>query len=106
MIHMERGQKDVASELPAVGAGFAGFRTSGKLSYVSVETKIPRGISLVFSGVSSEANIQGLATTHRLTKMDDPEAHKKFLPQIKSWRLREELFPTRFSRMTFGMSEG
>ena len=98
MIHRERGQKDAASELPAVGASFAGFTTSGKLSYVSVEAKVPRGISLVFSGVSSEADIQGLANTHRLTKMDDPEAHKKFLPQVKGWRLKEELFPTRFAQ--------
>jgi hypothetical protein len=101
MIHRERGQKDAASELPAVGASFAGFRTSGKLSYVSVETKVPPGISLVFSGVSREADIQGLADAHRLTKMDDPEAHKKFLPQVRIWRLKEELFPTRFSQDDF-----
>ena len=29
--------------------------------------------------------------------MTDPEAHKKFLPQAKAWKLKEARFPTHFA---------
>jgi hypothetical protein len=96
MIHRERGEKVAAADLPGVGAGFSEFNTSGKLPYVSVETKIPHGLTLVFSGISDEAAIQALARTHHLKKMDAPEAHKKFLPQVKAWKLDETTFRSQF----------
>jgi hypothetical protein len=45
MLHREKGEKSNAGELPVVGAALADFQTSGKLVYVSVETKFPQGIS-------------------------------------------------------------
>src|SRR5256886_2916582 len=50
MIHREKGEKTRAAELPVVGSALQDFHTSGKLAYVSVETRFPRGITSVFSG--------------------------------------------------------
>jgi hypothetical protein len=97
MIHRERGEKASASELPTVGASFSAFKTKGALPYVSVETKLPRGITLIFSGTSTEPAIEALANAHHLKKMEDPKAHRKFLPQLKAWKLDEALFPRTFS---------
>ncbi len=97
MLHREQGTKGSAAELPAVGASLSDFVTSGDLSYVSVETRLPRGITLVFSGTSSETALQALAARNQLRKMDAPEAHKKFLPQAKIWKLDQARFPTQFS---------
>jgi hypothetical protein len=97
MIHREKGVKSSASELPVVGASLADFSASGNLPYVSVETRIPRGVTLVFSGSANAEAIQALTNAHQLRKMDDPEAHRKFLPQAKAWKLDEARFPTTFS---------
>jgi hypothetical protein len=64
MIHREKGEKTRAAELPSVGAALSDFQTSGKLSYVSVETRFPRGISSVFSGTSTEPDVLALADAH------------------------------------------
>ena len=64
---------------------------------MSVETRTPRGVTLVFAGSSSEAAIEKLAETHHLTKMDDPRAHKKFLLLAKAWKLDPTVFLTAFS---------
>src|SRR5512133_1915309 len=97
MIHRERGEKDIASALPVVGANFTNFPTVGKVPYVMVETKLPRGVSLVFSGNSGEVEIRALAEAHHLTKIDLPNAQKKFLPQVRAWKLNEFVFPGKFA---------
>jgi hypothetical protein len=97
MIHREKGEKTAAAELPVVGAALSDFQTSGKLAYVSVETKFPRGITSVFSGTSTETGVLALADAHHLRRIGDPTAHKKFLPQVKAWKLNETVFPSKFS---------
>jgi len=97
MIHREKGEKTTAAELPVVGAALSEFQTSGKLAYVSVETRFPRGITSVFSGTSTEPAVLALAEAHHLKRMDDPVAHKKFLPQVRAWKLNDTVFPSKFS---------
>ena len=97
LTHRERGEKNTAGALPVVGASFADFATSWRLAFVSVETKLPRGITLVFSGNADPAAIEKLAEVHHLTKMEEPRAHKKFLLLAKAWKLDERAFPTAFS---------
>jgi hypothetical protein len=97
MIHREKGEKTKAAELPIVGAALADFQTSDKLSYVSVETRFPRGITSVFSGTSTEPAVLALAVAHRLKRMEDPAAHRKFLPQVRGWNMNETVFPSKFS---------
>ena len=97
MIHREKGEKTTAAELPVVGTALADFQTSGKLAYVSVETSFPRGITSVFSGTSTESAVLALAQAHNLKRMDAPEAHRKFLPQVRAWNMNETVFPSKFS---------
>jgi hypothetical protein len=97
IIHREKGEKTTAGELPIVGAALSDFQTSGKLAYVSVETWFPRGITSVFSRTSTEPAILALADAHHLKRMDDPAAHKKFLPQVRAWKMDETVFPSKFS---------
>ena len=97
MIHRERGEKTRAAELPVVGIALQGFQTSGKIAYVSVETRFPRGITSVFSGTSTQPAVLALADAHHLKRMDDPATHKKFLPEVRAWKLNETVFPSKFS---------
>jgi hypothetical protein len=97
MIHRERGEKTRAADLPVVGAALQDFQTAGKLAYVSVETRFPRGISSVFSGTSTQPAVMALAEAHHLKRMDDSAAHKKFLPQVRAWKLNETIFPSQFA---------
>ena len=97
MIHREKGEKTTPAELPVIGAALADFQTSGKVAYVSVETKFPSGLSCVFSGTSTEPSVLALADGNHLKRMDDPRAHKKFLPQVRAWNMNESVFPSRFS---------
>ena len=97
MIHREKGEKNAVAELPVIGAALADFQTSGKVAYVSVETRFPGGISSVFSGTSTEDAVLALADANHLKRMDDPAAHKKFLPQVRAWKLNETVFPSKFS---------
>jgi hypothetical protein len=97
MIHREKGEKTRAADLPVIGIALQDFQTSGKLAYVSVETRFPRGITSVFSGTSTQPAILALAEAHRLKRMDDSAAHKKFLPQVRAWKLNNSLFPSAFS---------
>jgi len=97
MIHREKGDKTRAAELPVVGTALQDFQTSGKLAYVSVETRFPRGISSVFSGTSTQTAVLALAEANHLKRMDDPAAHKKFLPQVRAWKLNDTVFPSKFS---------
>lgn len=96
-IHREHGQKQAASALPVVGASFSEFQTTTPLRYVSVETRMPPAITLAASGSCTEAAIQSLAQRHQLRKVDDQQHQKKFLPQLKAWKLNEAAFPTTFS---------
>jgi hypothetical protein len=97
MIHRETGTKTKAAELPIVGAVLADFQTSGKLSYVSVETRFPRGITSIFSATSTEPAVLALADANHLKRMDDLAAHRKFLPQVRGWNMNETVFPSKFS---------
>jgi hypothetical protein len=97
MIHWEKGEKAKAGDLPIVGDALSAFQVTGKLPYVSSETRLPRGISCVFSGTSTEPAVAALADAHHLKRMDDTKAHKKFLPQARAWNLNEALFPSKFS---------
>jgi hypothetical protein len=97
MIHRETGEKTTVAELPIVGAALAEFQTSGKLSYVSVETRFPSGITSVFSGTSTEPAVLALAQAHNLKRMEDPAAHRRFLPQARAWKMNEAVFPSKFS---------
>jgi hypothetical protein len=97
MIHREQGEKTRAAELPVVGTALQEFQTSGKLAYVSVETRLPRGITSVFSGTSTQPAVLALADAHHLKRMDDPAAHKKFLPQVRGWKLNDAVFPSKFT---------
>ena len=38
-----------------------------------------------------------MAEAHHLKRMDDPAAHKKFLPQVRAWKLNDTVFPSKFS---------
>jgi hypothetical protein len=80
-----------------VGASFADFETAPRLAFVSVETKMPRGITMVFSGNATAAAVEKLVATHHLSKMEEARAHKKFLPQARAWKLDERVFPSVFS---------
>jgi hypothetical protein len=97
MIHREKGEKTRAADLPVVGFALQDFQTSSKLAYVSVETRFPRGITSVFSGTSTQPAILALADAHHLKRMEDPAAHKKFLPQVRAWKLNKSKFPSEFS---------
>ena len=97
MIHREKGEKTRAAELPVVGSALQDFQTSGKLAYISVQTRFPRGITSVFSGTSSEPAVLALADAHHLKRMDDAAAHKKFLPHVRAWKLNDTVFPSQFS---------
>jgi hypothetical protein len=54
-------------------------------------------ISCVFSGTSTEPAVLALADANHLKRMDDPRAHKKFLPQVRAWNMNETVFPSKFS---------
>lgn len=97
MMHWERGEKARAGDLPVVGAAFSELQVTGKVPYVSLVTKLPRGISCVFSGTTTGPAIIALADAHHLKRMEDPKAHEKFLPQARAWKLDEAVFPSRFS---------
>jgi len=97
MIQRESGEKTAAAELPVVGAALSGFETSGKLAYVSVETRVPSGITSVFSGTSTETAVLAFAEAHHLKRMDDPIAQRKFLPQARAWKMNETVFPSKFA---------
>lgn len=97
MMHWEKGEKARVGDLPIVGASLSAFQVTSPLPYVSLETKLPRGISCVFSGISTESAVLALAEAHHLKRMDDPKAHQKFLPQARSWKLDETVFPYTFS---------
>jgi hypothetical protein len=84
--------------MPVVGTALQDFQTSGKLAYVNLETRFPRGISSVFSGTSTQPAVLALAEAHHLKRMDQPAAHKKFLPQVRAWKLNKTVFPSEFSR--------
>lgn len=58
LIDRERGEKPSASALPVIGSSFSEFETAGPVRYVSVETKLPRGITLVASGTCTSAEIE------------------------------------------------
>jgi hypothetical protein len=97
MMHWEKGEKSRAADLPVIGTALSEFQTTGNLAYVSMETKLPRGISCVFSGTSTEPAVVALADAQHLKRMDDPRAHQKFLPQARAWKLNDTLFPSKFS---------
>ncbi len=97
LIHRERGEKQLASALPVVGGSFSEFATAGPVRYISVETQFPRGITLVVSGTCTDTAVESLAQTHKLRRIEDPLYQKKFLPQLRAWKLDEETFPVKFS---------
>lgn len=91
----QSGQVLTAQNLPKIGPVLTRFESVGPIEYRSVETGYPAGVSLVFSGVTTETNFTAVAQELKLTEFK-PEHRAKFLGLVRSWKLAEPRFATEF----------
>ena len=90
------GQAANVSDLPTVGPLLGDLTAIGPVDFVGVHTKRQNGISIIFSGKTQITNAQHFAQLHDLKLMTNAEAHAKFIPQARGWKLNTNQFPTRF----------
>jgi hypothetical protein len=93
-IHKQHGTASSITELPLIGQSLAPLETKGPIEFYSVHLRAGF-LTLVTSGATTEHAIEALADKHNLKPMK-PETQRKFLPQVRQWRLDPARFPTDF----------
>jgi len=84
------------ASLPHVGGELAAFSSQGPVDCHYIWLPSRKGLSMVFTGLSPEPNIQSLAAKLKLTAIGDQQYQQKMLGLLKSWKLEEGRFPGRF----------
>jgi hypothetical protein len=84
-----------AENLPIVGASLSDLTTPGRIRFFAVHEKLQHGLILVFAGKSTEQSVKAVAAAHSLTAVVGQRRNKLF-PQVKTWKLHKEFFPTEF----------
>ncbi len=91
----QNGQVAAPPNLPHLGSFLATLESVGPIEYRSVATAYPAGVTLVFSGQTTETNLATVAQELKLTAFP-AEQRAKFLGLVRSWKLTEPRFATEF----------
>lgn len=90
------GQAPQLAVLPYIGMLAAPLDSATPVAYRGVYTKGQEGLTMVFSGRTTEANLQVFAAAHNLRTVG-ADAAERFLTQPKQWKLDEQRFPRSFA---------
>jgi hypothetical protein len=83
------------SALPLVGRSLSDLQARGPLQYHYFHSRAQNGISMVFSGTTTEEAIKDFAQKWKLNAFSH-EQDRKFLGLVKSWKLNKDRFPPEF----------
>lgn len=92
-IRTGNGEVARVAETPFIGSYLAPLESTQTVLYRSLELRRLNSGTVIFRGMTSEANVKEFAATHKLTEITNFSARAKFLPLVKTWKLDRERFP-------------